>query len=82
MAIDQEFQAAVARVAGLRNLSNDTLLSLYGLYKQATHGDVTGSRPSAFDLKGRAKHDAWTSRRGMTKDQAMTAYVAAVAALK
>ena len=30
-------------------------LRFYALYKQATAGDVTGSRPNVFDIKGRAK---------------------------
>ena len=40
--------------------SNDDLLELYALFKQATAGDVTGSRPGMMDFKGRAKFDAWT----------------------
>ena len=39
--------------------SNDQLLDLYAFYKQATEGDVSGSRPGMLDLKGRAKYDAW-----------------------
>ncbi len=58
--------------------SNDELLELYALYKQATDGDVSGSRPGMLDLKGRAKYDAWAKKKGLTGDKAMTAYIAAV----
>ena len=31
--------------------SDDELLNLYGLYKQATVGDVTGDAPGLLDVK-------------------------------
>ena len=49
---------------------NATLLALYAHYKQATVGDVTGSRP-AFDPVGRAKYDAWAKLKGGSKEAAM-----------
>jgi acyl-CoA-binding protein len=52
------------------------MLDLYGLYKQATEGDDSGSRPGMFDLKGRAKFDAWAPRKGLSKDDAMKKYIA------
>jgi acyl-CoA-binding protein len=75
MDIDAEFKDAVERSRSLPSQSNDTLLELYSLYKQATSGDVSGSRPGAFDFAGRAKHDAWSKRAGMARDEAMRAYV-------
>jgi len=56
----------------------DVLLGLYGLYKQATEGDVAGERPGIMDFKGRAKWDAWASRKGMAAEAAKTAYLAFV----
>ena len=50
----------------------------WAFYKQATTGDVTGSRPGMLDLKGRAKFDAWTKKKGTSKDDAMTKYAALV----
>jgi diazepam-binding inhibitor (GABA receptor modulator, acyl-CoA-binding protein) len=77
------FEDAKARVEGLTSRpSNDELLQLYGLYKQATEGDVSGSRPGMLDLKGRAKYDAWAKRKGTSKDGAMKAYVALVERLE
>ena len=55
--------------------SQDQLLSLYGLYKQANLGDVSGKRPGMLDIKGRAKFDAWTKRKGDSKEGAMKSYV-------
>lgn len=76
MALADDFANAQQRVKTLKETpSNDTLLELYALYKQATSGDVDGKRPGMLDLKGRAKFDAWSGRKGMTKDAAMTAYV-------
>jgi len=71
---NQVFEAAVARAKGLPHQPNEVLLELYGLYKQATQGDVSGDKPGMFDFKGAAKYDAWHRRRGMTKDEAMQAY--------
>lgn len=79
MALDDDFSAAQQRVKGLpKTPPPATLLELYGLYKQATAGDVTGKRPGMLDVRGRAKHDAWASRAGMSRDDAKRAYVALV----
>jgi diazepam-binding inhibitor (GABA receptor modulating acyl-CoA-binding protein) len=75
----EQFKEAKGRVEKLKERpSNDQLLELYGLYKQATEGDVSGSRPGLLDLKGRAKYDAWAKRKGTAKAEAMKGYVALV----
>ena len=74
----KEFDDALARVKTLPDQPPEVLLELYGLYKQATAGDVAGKRPGMLDFKGRAKYDAWASRKGMSSDQAMDEYVAVV----
>jgi diazepam-binding inhibitor (GABA receptor modulator, acyl-CoA-binding protein) len=76
MAVDEDFASAQQRVKQLtRTPSPDQLLELYSLYKQATAGDVTGSRPGMLDFKGRAKYDAWAGRKGTAKAAAMQQYV-------
>ncbi len=71
-----EFEAAVARAKGLpRRPSDEQLLELYALYKQATVGDVQGEEPGLFDFVGRAKYDAWAKRKGMTPEAARQAYI-------
>jgi diazepam-binding inhibitor (GABA receptor modulator, acyl-CoA-binding protein) len=77
------FEDAKARVEKLKTRpSNEELLELYGLYKQATEGDVSGSRPSILDLKGRAKYDAWSRRKGLSGEEAVKKYVALVGKLE
>lgn len=75
MELDEIFESAIDRAKKLPHQPNDVLLELYGLFKQATEGDVSGEKPGMFDFKGAAKYDAWEGRRGMSKDEAMQAYV-------
>lgn len=76
MALADDFQAAVERSKQLtRRPSNEELLDLYALFKQATDGDVTGERPGGFDFKAIAKFDAWAGKKGKTKDEAMKEYI-------
>ena len=81
MELKARFEEAVRRSRELPEQSNDTLLELYGLYKQATEGDASGSRPGIFDVRGRAKFDAWNARRGLSRDEAMQSYAALVESL-
>lgn len=60
---------------------NNTKLRLYGLYKQATEGDVSGPKPGFFDFVGNAKYEAWEKVRGTPREEAMKQYVALVAKL-
>lgn len=63
--------------------SNDTLLQLYSLYKQATEGDVNVDPPSnPFDFVSKAKFEAWTSLQGKSKESAMQDYIDLVGKLK
>ncbi len=79
MPLEDEFSTAQARVKTLKQTpASDELLELYSLYKQATEGDVRGTRPGMLDFKGRAKYDAWSARRGTTRERAMESYVAVV----
>ena len=51
--------------------SNETLLNLYSLYKQATEGDVNDETPAMFDFVAKAKYEAWSSLKGKSKEAAM-----------
>ncbi|GAA3965976.1 acyl-CoA-binding protein [Allohahella marinimesophila] len=62
--------------------SNELKLELYGLYKQATEGDVTGSRPGMMDFINRAKYDAWADLKGISKESAMQRYIDSIENLK
>ncbi len=74
-ALTSAFEAAVQKSKTLPSQSPAVLLELYGLFKQATSGDVSSDRPGMFDPRGRAKWDAWEKCGGMTADAAMQAYV-------
>jgi diazepam-binding inhibitor (GABA receptor modulating acyl-CoA-binding protein) len=79
MGAKDAFEEAQERVKKLsRRPANAELLELYGLYKQATEGDAKGSRPGLLDLKGRAKFDAWVSRKGIAPAAAKVRYVSLV----
>ena len=78
-----QFANAAQEVQKLKSRpATDQLLELYALYKQASEGDVKGSRPGFLDLTGRAKYDAWATKKGTPAGQAMQAYVALVEKLK
>ena len=50
----------LSSASSLRKVDNNTKLELYGLYKYLTVSTVpSSSRPSIFDMTGRAKWDAW-----------------------
>ena len=74
-----EFEQAVEAVKGLtRDPGNDVKLRLYGLFKQVTEGDVSGSRPGFTNPVGRAKYDAWAKLSGTAPEAAEQQYVAIV----
>ena len=71
-----EFEAAVANSKKLSERpDNNTLLKIYGLYKQATAGDNTEKKPGFGDMVGRAKWDAWNGFKGTSADDAMQQYI-------
>ncbi|KAJ3061912.1 hypothetical protein HDU99_005400, partial [Rhizoclosmatium hyalinum] len=78
-----DFEAAAAAAKSLSyNPSNDELLALYGLYKQATVGDNTTERPGLFDLQGKAKWDAWEKNKGTSQADAEAKYIELVKSLQ
>jgi diazepam-binding inhibitor (GABA receptor modulating acyl-CoA-binding protein) len=78
------FEKAVAESKLLPSKpDNETLLSLYSLYKQATEGDINAQNtPAMFDFVAKAKYDAWLKLKGMAADVAMQLYINLVASLK
>ena len=76
MNLNEKFEDSVNRVQTLPSRpSNENLLKLYGLYKQATEGDNTLDRPGGFDFKAIAKYDSWASLKGMPQEDAKQAYI-------
>ena len=79
MELQQKFDSAVARSKEVtKRPSNEELLQMYALYKQASEGDVSGERPGGFDFKAIAKYDAWAELKGKGKEQAMQEYISLV----
>lgn len=81
--LDDQFTQAQDDVKTLTSKpSNDDLLALYSLFKQATAGEASDAKkPGRFDLVGKAKYDAWAKLAGTPADEAKTRYVAKVNAL-
>jgi diazepam-binding inhibitor (GABA receptor modulating acyl-CoA-binding protein) len=84
MDLNAQFEQAVADSKSLSDRpSNDTLLQLYSLYKQATEGDVNIDPPAnPFDFVSKAKYEAWSGLKGKTKDMAKQEYVQLISKLK
>jgi diazepam-binding inhibitor (GABA receptor modulating acyl-CoA-binding protein) len=58
-----------------KSMNNDDLQVIYGLYKQATVGDVNTPEPSFYQLTEKAKWNAWAKNKGKSSDQAKQEYV-------
>lgn len=83
MDLRQQFEQAAADSKNLSERpSNETLLQLYSLYKQATEGDVNGDAPNMFDFVAKAKYEAWSSLQGKSKEAAQQEYIDLVQKLK
>lgn len=83
MSLQTEFDAAQLASKNLEERpDNMTLLEIYALFKQATAGDISGERPGFTDMVARAKFDAWSGVKGLSKDQAMQKYVDLIAGLQ
>ena len=84
MELKTAFEQAVAASKLLPSKpSNDILLQLYSLYKQATEGNAGDEGPSnPFDFVGKAKYEAWTAQKGKSTETAMQEYIDAIEKLK
>uniref|UniRef100_A0A4W4E4F8 ACB domain-containing protein n=1 Tax=Electrophorus electricus TaxID=8005 RepID=A0A4W4E4F8_ELEEL len=64
MPLQAEFEQYAEDVKKVKTRPSDQeLLDLYGLYKQAIFGDINIDRPGMLDMKGKAKWEAWDSRK-------------------
>lgn len=84
MDINSQFEQAVANSKTLKiKPSNEDLLKLYSLFKQASEGDVNIDPPAnPFDIVGKAKYEAWASLMGKTSLEAKQEYIELVAELQ
>lgn len=80
--LQQAFEQAAKDVQSLSERpDNDTLLTLYALYKQGAEGDIKGDKPAFFDFVGTAKYEAWGRLKGTPQDVAQQQYIALVGKL-
>ncbi len=79
MSLQEEFEAIAKKLQDnasvADSLPNEKKLEIYALYKQGLIGDVNTDRPGVFDLKGKAKWDAWNAKKGVAKEEAQQQYV-------
>ncbi|XP_026083976.1 acyl-CoA-binding domain-containing protein 7 [Carassius auratus] len=76
MTLKAEFERYAEDVKKVKTRPTDQeLLDMYGLYKQAIVGDIDIDKPANTELKGKAKWEAWNSRKGMSNEDAMNAYI-------
>lgn len=82
MSLLDQFTSAQAKVKTLTSRpSNEDLLKLYALFKQATDGDNATKKPGMFDIKEQFKWNAWNDLKGTGKDAAMQQYIDLVESL-
>lgn len=56
---------------------------LYGLFKQATEGDADPKdKPGMFNLKGKAKWEAWNTHKEKSSEIAKLQYIQTYSTLK
>ncbi|MBM3921669.1 MAG: acyl-CoA-binding protein [Sphingomonadales bacterium] len=84
MELRSRFEEAVAKSKLLTNRpSNEILLQLYSLFKQATEGDNQQDPPSnPFDFVAKAKHDAWSQLKGKAAEDCMQEYISLIDSLQ
>jgi diazepam-binding inhibitor (GABA receptor modulating acyl-CoA-binding protein) len=56
-------------------LTNDDMLTFYSYFKQATIGNCNTQIPSFFQIKEKAKWNAWNNIKGMSSQTAKIMYV-------
>lgn len=65
---EEKFRIAAEsiRKVNLDKLSNEEKLELYKYFKQGDKGKNTTSKPGMFDMKGKAKWNAWNDLGDMS----------------
>jgi diazepam-binding inhibitor (GABA receptor modulating acyl-CoA-binding protein) len=82
MTTEEKFEGAKQKALTLKEKpSNEIMLELYSLNKQATIGDLNIEAPRMFDFVAAAKYNAWKSKAGLSKEDAMNKYIELVESL-
>lgn len=81
--LETRFNQSVADSKKLKDdPGNEAKLKLYSLFKQASVGPNTTTKPGAFDIVGKYKWQAWSNLGDMSKEQAMKEYMTYVEQLE
>ncbi|OGE48916.1 hypothetical protein PENARI_c025G11719 [Penicillium arizonense] len=81
--VEEVFNQAAEDLKKIKaNPSQEELLQLYGLCKQATEGDNTTPKPGFFNLQKKSKWLAWDQVKGMSQEDAREVYIKLVNELK
>ncbi|XP_074582564.1 acyl-CoA-binding protein-like [Curcuma longa] len=84
MGLKEEFQEHAEKARTLPSTTtNESLLIIYGLYKQATVGPININFPGVFQPtvvfeRERSKWDAWKAVEGKSQEEAMSDYIAKI----
>ncbi|KAF5273684.1 hypothetical protein FQA39_LY07374 [Lamprigera yunnana] len=74
--LSEEFLKAAEHLKGLvSQLNEQILLNLYSYYKQGTEGPCNIPRPSWYNIKSKAKWDAWEKLGNMDPKDAKRSYI-------
>jgi acyl-CoA-binding protein len=74
--LEQEFVNSVECINACDKKFDDNIkLKLYGYYKQGLYGDCDIPEPPFWQMKDKAKWDAWNSHKGVKKNHAMKKYI-------
>lgn len=74
--LQDKFNIAAVVVKKLKiRPSNDELLRIYSLYKQATVGNCNTEKPGIFSFSEKSKWEAWNGLQGMDSTHAKELYV-------
>ena len=77
--LQTKFEAAAEAVKkakeNMDKLPQEKKEEVYGLYKQATVGDINIAEPGVTDPLGQAKFKAWSAKKGLTKEEAQQDYI-------
>lgn len=70
------FNRAADRLKSLLpDVDNQTLLTLYGYYKQGSEGSCTAPKPSWYDMKAKSKWEAWQKLGDTPQAEAKKLYI-------
>jgi len=73
--LEKEFQNSVNTGRNLKNIGEDDLLILYGLYKQITEGDCLQPQPWSNQVIARARWNEWYKNGNTPRNVVIQKYI-------